>query len=363
LSYTLAARAIANLELDLDDRLVTALDKDDLVDTLAWLRCAAARLGAARARRGGLDARRVDPELAYDLDGTPVPLHEQGRPPKEATDEGPAHEMIERLMVAANEAVAAWLADRGLPGVFRVHEAPDAASAAEIDQFCTQLGFYTGLGPAVTPLALAALDHQLAMAPTDAASRTFELMLGRMPRATYTTEPGPHFGLGSTAYLHFTSPIRRYADVCVHKVVKAYLAGTRDFDELRGDIASVVGHLNESTARAARAEGQLRRSLWMVVIADAIHQDRNKVFTARVTSVDDKGVRAVLDGTAVWGRLAFADLPGRWDRTGPGAARSDKGDSLTIGESMTVTVADVDPVACVLNLAPTRSSYRPSRRR
>ena len=362
LSYAIAAAAIANRDLDLTDRLVTGLDVDDLADTLAWLRCAAARLGAARSRRGGLDARRVDPELAYDLDGTPAPLQHQGQPARESSDEAPAHEMIERLMVAANEAVATWLADRGLPGVFRVHQAPDADAAAEIDQFCEQLGFHTGLGPTVTPLALAALDHQLALAHSDAASHTFELMLARMPRATYTTAPGPHFGLGSSAYLHFTSPIRRYADVCVHKVVKAYLAGCREFDDLREDFTGIVGHINESTARAARAEGQLRRSLWMVVVDDAVRTDRTRRFQARVTSVDDKGVRAVLDGTAVWGRLAFADLPGRWDRTGPGTASSGEGDTLTIGESVTVTVTSVDPVACVLNLAPVRTGPRPPRR-
>jgi ribonuclease R len=95
---------------------------DDVLDALRWLRTAAARLGVQRLRRGGVEARRVEPELTVEVvEGEAATVA--------ASPSNPANLLIERLMVAANESVAGWLVDRGLPGIFRVHPSPGADAA------------------------------------------------------------------------------------------------------------------------------------------------------------------------------------------------------------------------------------------
>lgn len=363
LSYTIVADALRGAPLDLADRLEGHPDPDaaaeDVEVALRWLRTAAARLGASRARRGGLDAHRVDPELVLDPAGAPAPLDEQGAAGAEHGDDAGAHTLIERLMVAANEAVAQWLSARGLPGVFRTHAAPGPDAAAELEEFCGQMGFAAGLGGELTPMALAALDAQFKLAGADVAARAWELMVAKMPPATYTTSPGEHFGLGSGAYLHFTAPVRRYADICVHRVVKSYLAGERDFAEHRERLEGIVEHLNATARAARRAENQLLRTLWMCVVADAHRKDPARAWCGRVTSVDDRGVRVVLENTAVWGRLRFSEMGGDWELTSPGAATCSDGRRVAVGELLRCTVAEVDPVATTLELA----SSTPVRRR
>jgi ribonuclease R len=122
-------------------------------DTLRWLRTAAARLSAVRKGRGGVQTfSRTEVKLKFDAAGEPVALQERA--------ENCAHRLIERLMVAANEAVAEWLVDRGLPGLFRVMEAPPPERVAAFSESARQFGFETGFGESITPRGVAAFEEQ-----------------------------------------------------------------------------------------------------------------------------------------------------------------------------------------------------------
>lgn len=353
LSYDMATDAITLRGANLADRVATGIDPAEVMDALGWLRTAAARLTTARAARGGLPARRVDPELALDDTGVPHNFAEQSPAVEDPTDVA-AHDLIECLMVAANEAVARWLVERGLPGIFRVHEGPEPESADTIEQFCASAGIFAGLGGVLSPRTLAALDAQFELVDDPTLRTAWTLMF--TPRATYSAEPGPHFGLASEAYLHFTSPIRRYADLCVHRVVKAYLAGVRDFDADHDDFVDVAEHITAASSAAADAENQLGRALWISVLADATATTPDRVFSARVTSVRDKGVRVVIENTACWAMLRFADLPGRWDLAAPGVATSDRSERLAVGDSLEVRIDTADEVAGVLTVVPAHRS-------
>src|SRR5207244_3317527 len=118
-----------------------------------------------------------------------------------------AHRLVERLMVAANECVARWLVERGLPGVFRVHDPPTADRVEALARFAHHFGVEAAFGKGLTPRGLAAFDAQLRGTACAPAIRT---VLGRvLGPARYTSAGGLHFGLGAPLYLHFTSPIRR----------------------------------------------------------------------------------------------------------------------------------------------------------
>jgi ribonuclease R len=309
---------------------------EDVLDALRWLRTAGARLGVQRLRRGGVEARRVEPDLTVEVvEGEAATVA--------ATPSNPAHLLIERLMVAANEAVAGWLLDRGLPGIFRVHPAPGPEAGPALEAFCAASGYHPGFGPTLTPLDLAALSAQLDAAADDTATAVWEVLLGFLGRASYTPVAGAHFGLASDGYVHFTSPIRRYSDLAVHRVLHAFLAGKRDAGDFpsQEEMAQLCAHLNTATRSASQAENQMRKSLWLAELATA---DADTSYPARVTGVGSKGVFVTLDRSRVSGMVAARDLPGRgWRPTDDGLALEDAaGHRLGYGDEVTVRIARAD---------------------
>lgn len=324
-----------------------------VLDTLRWLRCAAARIDTARRARGGVDSRRIEPERDIaDIDGRPTV--------RQASPASSADELIERLMVAANEAVAGWLCARGLPGVFRCHDRPGADAAATLNAFADSLGVHAGFGPEVSPLALAAFETQLTRMPEVGATGLWEVLMGQLGRARYTDRPGHHFGLASDGYLHFTSPIRRYADLAVHRVVKAYLRGERHVET---DCAAIAQRCDERAGTAKRAERAARRAMWLAAMAadNGFSTERR---TGRVVAVRPKALIIALDGTGVEGTLPYTALEGRWDAHDSLLHAERSGsltDRLALGQQMTVWCDSIDVEAGLLEFRSTAT--RAARRR
>ncbi len=319
----------------------------EVVDALRWLRTAAARLGVQRVRRGGVEARRVEPDVT-------VAVVQGVAEQVAATPSNPANLLVERLMVAANEAVATWLVDRGLPGVFRVHPAPGPEAAPALEAFCAAAGFHPGFGRQLTPLDLAALSAQLDAAADDTAAAVWDVLLGFLGRASYTPKPGEHFGLASGGYLHFTSPIRRYADLVVHRVVHAFLAGERDVDsypEAHG-LAELCRHIDGAARTASTAERQMRKALWLVALTQQVEDDPDSVFAGRVTGIGAKGAFVTLDGSRVSGMVGVRELPGRgWKEAPDGLALVDAaGHRIGYGDAVQVQVVSADAESGQLEL-------------
>ncbi len=279
------------------DRGESGAIPEEVRDTVRWLRTAAARIAVTRAARGGVSLARDEAYITLDAE-TREPTALSSRITTTA------HVLVERLMVAANEAVAAWLVDRGLPGVFRVHDAPDARSVAELARYAHNFGVEPGFGPSLSPLGLAAFEAQLATTTiADAMRSVLARVLGP---ARYTVHPSIHFGLAAPRYLHFTSPIRRYADLAVHRIVKAFLAGRRDLHA--GDVAleELAVHLNDRALRADKAERERLRMLAARLFASRI----GEAFAGNVVNVQPFGLIVQLAGTAVTGTVATDALPG-----------------------------------------------------
>ncbi|MCW2713794.1 MAG: ribonuclease [Frankiales bacterium] len=337
LSYEAAAEALAGH--------APAEVPPDVLDALRWLRTAGARLGVQRLRRGGVEARRVEPELTVEVvEGEAAMVA--------AYASNPANLLIERLMVAANEAVAGWLVDRGLPGIFRVHPAPGPEAAPALEAFCAASGFHPGFGATLTPLDLAALSAQLDAAADDTATAVWDVLLGFLGRASYVPTAGDHFGLASAGYLHFTSPIRRYADLAVHRVIHAFLAGGRDVASFpdAAETAALCRHINAAARTASQAENQMRKSLWMAQLAAAA---RDTVYPARVTGVGPKGVFVTLDRSRVSGMVSTRELPGHgWSMTPDGLGFSSaSGGRLGYGDTVSVRITSADVESGQLELA------------
>lgn len=265
----------------LDDGDAAAVS-DDVKAPLRRLRAAAARLAVQRAGRGGVAVDRSEARLHFDVDGKPSGVSE--------SVSTSAHTLIERLMVAANEGVARFLVDRGLPGLFRVHDAPDLEHTAALADAAAALGIEAAFSTKrpLSPLGLAAFDAQIAGTVVEAPAR---LLLRRLlGPARYTPDPSGHFGLAAPLYLHFTSPIRRYADLVVHRILKRFIAGERDFKN--AELYALAADIDDASRRASRAEDERLRSL----VAASLKGRIGARFTARVVGHKPFGALVQLPG-------------------------------------------------------------------
>jgi ribonuclease R len=287
-------------------------------DTLPWLRAAASRLAVARAGRGGVEMARDEARFTFDEETGEVSGIEAVRPTS-------AHAMIERFMVAANEAIATWLMDRGVPALFRVQAEPDAQQVEELSASALHSGFAAGFGRGLTPLALAAFDRQLAGSSAELALRS--VLRRSLGPSRYTVVAGPHFGLAAPGYVHFTSPIRRYADLFVHRTLKQYLRGRRDFVHEDPAVEALATQISTRARTASRAEKDRHRVLEARVMAAHVGEH----FPARVTRVRHSGLLLQLDGKLVEGLLPVDGLPG-------GPYQPDARETSLVGPQRTFTL-------------------------
>ncbi len=299
--------------------------------SLPWLRTAFARLGVARARRGGVVIERDEAKIILDA--------KTGEPESvETVHSNAAHLLIERFMVAANEAIAVWMHDRGLPALYRVHDVPAPADVHDLEAFAHNFGFEAALGGRLTPLALTAFDAQISGMPSEPALRS--VLRRTLGIARYTVHASPHFGLAAPLYLHFTSPIRRYADLAVHRVIKRYLHGQRDFDPRDPGIEALGQHVNERASTAARAETDRHRMLTARLMTDRIGEK----FSARITRIRPFGLLAQIDTTQIEGVVPIESLPrGPYRPDARETSLESKTGRYTIGMPLDVRIAATDP--------------------
>ncbi|MBI4865052.1 MAG: RNB domain-containing ribonuclease [Candidatus Riflebacteria bacterium] len=322
------------------------LDRQEVPEPLArvasvlpWFRLASARLGVFRSQRGGVEFLRDEARFSFDARSGAVSGIE-------SSESNSAHRMIERFMVAANEAIATWLFDRGVPTLYRVHPQPGTDRVADLEVFAGNSGFATGFGATMTPRSLWALDAQIA--GTAAGPSVRAVMLRTLGPARYTTRAAQHFGLAAPLYLHFTSPLRRYADLEVHRTIKRYLRGDRAFlvpDPAQEELA---GHINERARAASRAESDRQR----VLAAELMARHIGRSFRSRITRVRPFGLVVHLEDPPVEGLVPVESLPaGPYSIDARETTLSGKGRSFTIGEALPVRIVSTDPVLGRIDLA------------
>jgi ribonuclease R len=221
-------------------------------------------LHARRRRRGSID---------FDLPEAEVILSELGQIQNIiATERNVAHRIIEEFMLLANETVAAHLVSHDMPSLHRVHEAPDVKKVEEFEGFITTLGYSLGgSGGTVRPKHFQKLIDRMKGTPEERPIAA--LMLRTMQKARYDAAPLGHFGLAAEHYTHFTSPIRRYPDLVVHRTLResrqTVVSGTRR-EELEEDLPEVARHTSEMERRADEAERELLQWKKVRFMADKV---------------------------------------------------------------------------------------------
>ena len=208
-------------------------------------------LNRRRHRRGSIDFDLKEPEIVLDDEGLVEEII--------ALERNVAHRIIEEFMLVANETVAQHLDDHGVPSLFRIHEEPDPLKVDEFEQFVTTLGYSLGAPKGnVKPRHFQKLVEKMRGTPEE--KPIAFLMLRTMQKARYDPSNLGHFGLAAESYTHFTSPIRRYPDLIVHRTLREArhkLLSEERREELSDELPEMARHTSERERRADDAEREL----------------------------------------------------------------------------------------------------------
>jgi ribonuclease R len=208
-------------------------------------------LNRRRHRRGSIDFDLKEPEIVLDDEGLVEEIV--------ALERNVAHRLIEEFMLVANETVAQHLEDHVVPSLFRIHEEPDPMKVAEFEEFVTTLG-YSLAAPkgGVKPRHFQKLVEKMRGTPEE--KPIAFLMLRTMQKARYDASNLGHFGLAAESYTHFTSPIRRYPDLVVHRTLRESRHNRMNDErreELTDELPEMARHTSDRERRADDAEREL----------------------------------------------------------------------------------------------------------
>lgn len=332
LTYGGVARALGFTEEPPRSAQAEAMKKDlKVLDELAR------KLRRTRMSRGALDLDLPEPKLVLDPK-TGAPLDVQRRTQDPGVKR--AYSMVEELMLLANEVVAQWLGERRSAAVYRVHGKPDETKLERLSSIAEKLGIELDLEALQTALGV---SRWLAKIQKHPRRQVLEMLLLRsLKQATYDTKNMGHFGLASEAYVHFTSPIRRYPDILVHRAVKHLLRGNRPKNA--PEALEALAEAAQLSSERERAAMEIEREVVDLYRTLLMQQHIGEVLEGTVTALVGSGAFVALDQPFVEVLVRFESMgPDRYeisqDELSVVGARS--GDSIALGDRMVVVIEDV----------------------
>jgi ribonuclease R len=251
----------------------------------------------AAISRSLVEKRHARGSLDFDLPASRVILDARGLPIDiQKVERLEAHKLVESFMLLANESVAKRLKQMEVPALYRNHRGPDAMATQELRDMLARHGYKLQIkkGGDLSPRALQKVLHESDGAPESAVISM--LVLRSMKRALYEPEPLGHFGLATQNYTHFTSPIRRYPDLVVHRVLKSIVAGERP--PVEGSVMAAIGERCSERERVAeeaeRASVELKKVQFML-------ERLGEEFDGRIVGVTAFGFFVEIDDVFVTG--------------------------------------------------------------
>lgn len=312
----------------------------DVVQLVQRMNALAKCLQRRRTREGMLRLDLPEVGLVLDDDGRVIDAHPE--------DNEYTHTIIEMFMVEANEAVARLLDHLNVPFIRRVHPEPKAADQAQFNKLIRILGHRI-------PRVMSRADMQRlieSVRGTPAAFAVNLALLRSLQQAVYSPANQGHFALASRHYAHFTSPIRRYADLTVHRLLEAYIRhNSIDQNNIpsHADLTDLGRELSYTERRAADAERDIRTGKVLTLLSERIGEDLDGVVTG-VThfGVFVQSVKYLVDGLVSLDHLPDRDW--RWHKDSE-SMRSGHGRRLALGDPVGVRIVSVDLPRRQLNLA------------
>jgi ribonuclease R len=345
--YRSRIRSDERLDYDRVDRIFAGDEpaRAPWAEPLAVARAASAALRERREAAGALAVESSEPEFMFDPGG-----HVKSAKPSVQTE---SHQLIEHLMIAANEAVARLLSERGVPTLYRIHERPTPAAAERLLEQLESLGVPTPpapeeIGPSQAADIIAAASQLVAaeVKRRGGAGRLglTSLVLRSLKQARYSPENKGHAGLHSSAYCHFTSPIRRYPDLVCHRALLSAVGAGEEPPR-----ASNLDEAAEWTSGRERDAMGIERAADDVALAFLLERDlfegrRDRGFDGEVVGLVGAGA-FVAFGDGFEGFLPARRLRGDWwelNEVGTILSGEDSGATIRIGDPVRVVVAKIE---------------------
>ena len=292
MTYTAVREILVDRDPGQRKRYARLLPDFELMDELMEI------LRAKRTKRGSIDFDLPEPQIVLDLQGrlSDIIRAERNR----------AHQIVEEFMLAANETVAAHVEEMEVPFIYRIHEEPDEDKITDLVDFLSSLGINFPVEKKLKSSSLQKAINQVKGTPEEVLVNT--VVLRSMKQARYSPENVGHFGLAAQSYTHFTSPIRRYPDLIVHRVLKAGLRGALKKPE-------VIEKLDETLPEAAthcslreRTAMEAERDVVTMLKLDFMKDKLGETFDGIITGAAQFGFFVQLTGLFVEGMVHISAL-------------------------------------------------------
>lgn len=314
-----------------------------LVPMFEQMQQLAAILRKKRHKRGSIDFDFAESKIILDENGRPTDIRPYER--------NVATKIIEDFMLIANETVAQHFFWMELPFIYRTHEKPDPEKIMKLEAFIRNFGYHIKLtGEEVHPKELQKLLDKIA--DTEEETLISRLTLRSMKQAKYTVECTGHFGLACQYYCHFTSPIRRYPDLQIHRIIKEQLRGRlkeKRIEHYEEKLPEVARHSSKMERRAEEAERETDKLKKVEYMEERI----GEIYEGVISGITQWGIYVELPNT-VEGLLHVATLPGDYfyyDENTYEMVGQSTGKTYKLGERIRVQVKDVDRFMRTINFA------------
>ena len=335
LTYEQVASYLDSKRSTLDqDSLPITSSTEQVVKSLHELENLAKLLGTKRREKGSIDLNIAEPKIVFNNERKIDKII-----PRERNF---AHRLIEECMLAANICAADALNDSKLAGIYRVHEQPDEEKIEETREFIRQFGAILPGGSEPSPLDYTKLLNKLPEGKTETKIIN-QALLRSFKQARYSEENEGHFALAFSSYTHFTSPIRRYSDLHVHRQLKQLIndASAKDNDEMFETVTAMAEQTSQTERRAEKAT----RAVTQWLKCEYMSHKVGEKLPGTITTVVDFGLFVELDDHYVEGLVHIANLGDDYfvfDETNRCLRGESSGQNYQAGQKITIVVSRVD---------------------
>jgi len=304
--------------------------KGKYVKELLKLNLIAKILKNKRIKNGAISFERVETKFKIDEEGNPISIYF-----KESKD---AHKLIEEFMLLANRKVAEFIGKQSLTFVYRIHDSPDPDKLDILSVFLKKFGYNLQTENKKT-IAQSMNKVLKDIQGSQEANMIETLSIKTMAKAVYTTENIGHYGLGFNHYTHFTSPIRRYPDVMVHRLLQHYLDGGKVFN--KNKLEKLCKHSSEMEIIASKAERDSIKYMQTKYMSQFV----GHAFDGIISGVTDFGIFVEVKNTACEGLIKLKNIPGDfyiYDNKNYCVYGSQTKRTITLGDLLKVKIRKVD---------------------